>query len=183
MLIGIPLTETSTLRISLVVPGISVTIAASAPEIAFNKVDFPEFGYPAITTWRPSLIITPCFALVKTVSKSVKHSVTILRIVSFELNSKSSSEKSIAASTLIRVLVSCSCIFLIRSENAPRNVLEADFACCSVPASIRSATASACAKSILPFKNDRSVNSPGLAITAPRLRSLLRISFNKGKLP
>ena len=45
---------------SRVVPGISVTIAASCPASAFRRLDFPAFGRPAITTCSPSRSALPC---------------------------------------------------------------------------------------------------------------------------
>ena len=38
---------------SLVVPAISVTIALSSSNHAFNKEDFPTFGFPTITVSIP----------------------------------------------------------------------------------------------------------------------------------
>ena len=48
---------------SLVVPSISVTIAESLPDRAFNRLDFPALGFPAITTLIPSVNKAPCWAL------------------------------------------------------------------------------------------------------------------------
>ena len=45
--------------ISLVVPGIAVTIALSSFNNAFNKDDLPAFGLPTIAILTPSLIIFP----------------------------------------------------------------------------------------------------------------------------
>ena len=39
--------------VSLVVPGIDVTIALSYPDNRFNKDDLPTFGLPAITVLTP----------------------------------------------------------------------------------------------------------------------------------
>ena len=61
---------------SRVVPGISVTMARSCPSSAFNKLDFPTFGLPAITTRRPSRIIFPFCALCNTVSICCCNAVT-----------------------------------------------------------------------------------------------------------
>ena len=41
--------------VSLVVPGISVTIALSSSIKAFKSVDFPTFGAPTIATRAPSV--------------------------------------------------------------------------------------------------------------------------------
>ena len=56
---GIPLTFMSSSIVSLVVPGISVTIALDSLSIAFIKDDFPTFGRPTIATLMPSLKILP----------------------------------------------------------------------------------------------------------------------------
>ena len=52
-------------------------------------------------------------------------------------------------------------------ENAPESDCVADLTAASVDASIKSATASACAKSSLSFKKARCVNSPGSAKRKP----------------
>ncbi len=52
----------STLSKSLVVPGTFVTIAASSPAKAFNKLDFPTFGLPIRATEIPEFINLPWFA-------------------------------------------------------------------------------------------------------------------------
>ena len=55
----------------------------------------------------------------------------------------------------------------MRAENSPCMERTAARAAAAVPASIRSAMASACAMSILPFKKARSLNSPGRAMRQP----------------
>ena len=55
-----------------------------------------------------------------------------------------------------------------RRENSPCKERCAARAACTVPLSIRSATASACARSSFPFRNARWENSPGSARRAPR---------------
>ena len=57
--------------------------------------------------------------------------------------------------------------FLISLEKSPHIERTADLAAWTEPASTRSATASASARSNFPFKNARSLNSPGRAILAP----------------
>ncbi len=42
---------------SLVVPGISVTIALFSPKIELSSEDLPTFGFPTITVFKPSLSI------------------------------------------------------------------------------------------------------------------------------
>ena len=45
--------------VSLVVPGISETIALSSLIMLLSKVDFPALGLPTITTGTPFLIAFP----------------------------------------------------------------------------------------------------------------------------
>ena len=86
-------------RTSLVVPATGVTIATSFPASAFNKLDLPEFGFPAKTRVRPSLSKEPCCAFDKTEDRSfVSLSKRANKEASFK-KSISSSGKSIAAST------------------------------------------------------------------------------------
>ena len=56
---GIPSITTVSSIISLVVPSIAVTIALSSCKIAFNKEDFPTFGFPIIAVFIPSFKIFP----------------------------------------------------------------------------------------------------------------------------
>ena len=53
ILTGRPLIKIFSLIMSLVVPGMSVTIARSVPKIAFSSDDFPTFGEPAIVILIP----------------------------------------------------------------------------------------------------------------------------------
>ncbi len=82
----------------------------------------------------------------------------------------SSSGKSSVASTSVRSLTSASLTRSISRENAPCNERLAERAAASVLESIRSLTASACARSSLSLRNARSVNSPGSATRNPRSR-------------
>ncbi len=70
----------------------------------------------------------------------------------------------------------------MRAENSPRMERTAERAAASVPASIRSATASACAMSILPFRKARSLNSPARAARQPS-SSARRISKSSTSIP
>ena len=45
--------------VSLVVPGMSVTMARSSWRRAFRRLDFPAFGRPTMAVLRPSLIMRP----------------------------------------------------------------------------------------------------------------------------
>ena len=92
--IGIPSSKIDSSITSLVVPGISVTIALFSSSSAFKRELLPTFGFPAITILIPSLIIFPLLELY--ISESI---FLLLSIKSFiramsELLSKSSSGKS-----------------------------------------------------------------------------------------
>ena len=96
---GIPSNWTRSRRRSRVVPGISVTIAASVPASLFIRLDFPAFGSPAITNVMPSRISRPNWALFWIpLSIALMLSKSVLTFSS-ERKSISSSGKSIAAST------------------------------------------------------------------------------------
>ena len=56
---SIPLIINDSSMVSLVVPGISETIALSSLMMLLSKVDFPAFGLPTITTGTPFLIAFP----------------------------------------------------------------------------------------------------------------------------
>src|SRR5229473_6928891 len=72
-----------------------------------------------------------------------------------------------AASTYVRKAVIRDFNSVIHAENSPCSERTAARAAAAVPASIRSAIASACAMSILPFRKARSLNSPGRAMRQP----------------
>src|SRR6185369_14573656 len=63
--------------------------------------------------------------------------------------------------------VTCATRPWMAAENSPASERIAERAASRLAASIRSATASACARSSLPFRNARRVNSPGSARRAP----------------
>ena len=50
-------------KVSLVVPAISVTIALSVLESRFKIEDFPALGFPIMTVFIPSLIMLPSLAV------------------------------------------------------------------------------------------------------------------------
>src|SRR3990170_2155043 len=80
----------------------------------------------------------------------------------------SSSEKSMEASNSVRRDTICPRNGEIASRMPPRSCRRAARAAPSVLAVIRSASASACVRSILPFRKARRENSPGAAGIAPR---------------
>ena len=97
---------------------------------------------------------------------SFRRSITEWRL----RTSMSSSGKSIDASVRARSSFR-RCESVVTSvENPPASDELASLAAVSFSAAMRSAMASACNRSILPFKNARSENSPGCALLAPRSR-------------
>ena len=82
-------------------------------------------------------------------------------------NSRSSSAKSSSSSTSAVTLIKSSRIFCTYSDNEPSSCFIEDACASFVFACIKSATASACDKSILPLRKARFVNSPGSARTVP----------------
>ena len=83
--------------------------------------------------------------------------------------SSSSSVKSTAYSINANTFNKYSLNLLILWDKDPPLCINADFIASSVLAVIKSITASACDKSILPFKKALLVNSPGSASLAPAL--------------
>ena len=62
-LTGIPFMLRCSSIVSLVVPGISVTMALASLSRLFIREDFPTFGLPIIATFNPSCKIRPVSAL------------------------------------------------------------------------------------------------------------------------
>ena len=165
--------------ISLVVPAISVTIALFSLSNAFNKEDFPTLGLPTMAKLNPSLIILPASA---PLSSTFISSIQLFKLFSTFLGilgsiSSSSSVKSTANSTKAITFSIYSLNLFICLDKYPELCIKADFIDKSVLALIRSITASACDKSILPFKKALLVNSPGSAILAPAFIMLSRTLF------
>ena len=156
--------------LSRVVPGMSVTIASSAPASALSSELFPTFGWPARTTRIPSVRSAPWRAVARTAASWAIASARRRRAPARSRNSISSSGKSSVASTSRRSSTIFSASRPISRENAPSRERAADRAAASVLASIRSATASACARSSLSLRKARSVNSPGRARRNPGSR-------------
>ena len=153
--------------ISLVVPAISETMALSSFKRAFNSVDLPTLGRPIIATGTPFFITLP------TANESISRFKTTFIFSSKELNfslsanSTSSSPKSNSSSMREAKLISSSRNTFNSLENPPRIWCIATLCADSFSDEIRSATASACDKSIFPFEKARRVNSPAFAILAP----------------
>jgi len=167
ILTGIPSRSSAWRTASRVVPGTAVTIASSSPESRLSRLDLPTFGCPASTTCSPRRNIAPCLARENIRSRFACRAARRPRASADSRKSTSSSGKSIFASTSMRKSINSSTRRRISPENSPDSERIADRAAAAVVASMRSATASACARSSLSFKNARRVNSPGSASRAP----------------
>src|SRR5471030_470226 len=146
ILIGIPSRFIYSSITSLVVPGISVTIALFSLNNALSNDDLPTLGLPIITTLRPSLIILPssafvnnCLILIIVLSMPS----LILKIISSSTISSSSSVKSTAYSIKANTFNKYFLNSDISLERAPLLCIIADFIDNSVFAVIISITASA----------------------------------------
>ena len=83
---------------SRVVPAMSETITTSLLANAFNKLDFPAFGFPIITILKPSLNLSPILSLWRCFLISLLSLNTVLLIFIIVSSGISSSGKSIYAS-------------------------------------------------------------------------------------
>mmetsp|Transcript_32493 Transcript_32493/g.76309 ORF Transcript_32493/g.76309 Transcript_32493/m.76309 type:complete len:214 (-) Transcript_32493:272-913(-) len=151
------------LTLSRVVPGMGVTMASSAPASALSSELLPTLGWPASTTFRPSRSRAPWRVRAWTALSCAVRRSSRPKASAFSRKSISSSGKSSVASTSMRSWMSWSRSTPTSWLSAPPRALLALRAAASVLASIRSATASAWARSSLPFRKARWVNSPGSA--------------------
>ena len=137
---------------SRVVPAISETIARSSFSSLFSSVDFPTFGAPTIATATPSLIAFPKAKELRRRSISPPMRSIVSRSAVRSANSTSSSEKSSSSSSSE---VSCSSLSRSpssSSEYPPRIWFVASAWSARDEEAIRSATASACERSIFPAR-------------------------------
>ena len=144
-------------------------MARSWPSNWFNKLDLPAFGRPTIATRIPFRTSCPSFAVASSWSINASADSSRFSRPPIVSGSMSSSGKSMCASTCASTCMVSSRSWLIRCDNFPASCSLAAFRARSVRAWIRSATASACARSIRPWRNARLVNSPGRANRAPAL--------------
>ncbi|MNT31348.1 hypothetical protein D3C72_1671790 [compost metagenome] len=154
--------------LSRVVPAMGVTMASSAPASALSNELLPALGWPAITTLMPSRSSAPWRARCITEANVCCKFDSCPCASALRRKSISSSGKSSVASTSMRRWMRASRRPWISAEKAPVSERLALRAAASVLASIRSAIASAWARSILSFRKARSVNSPGWATRKPR---------------
>ena len=138
--------------VSRVVPCISLTMARSSPKRALSKVLFPTFVAPAIATGIPRLMAFPRrkLSVRSTIfsvssSRSSRSCVRSAKVTSSSLKSSSSSMR------LVRY-TSCSRSCANSALYPPLNCARAMRCCASDSEAIRSATASARLRSILPCR-------------------------------
>ena len=152
---------------SRVVPGISVTIARSLAAKRLSRLDLPAFGRPMMTTCRPSSRRTPRRLAARMSSSWSRRRSRSPSTAGSARKSTSSSGKSMAASIQTRRRTTPSARACTCREKSPSRLRTAARAAASEPLAIRSAIASAWARSILPLRKARSENSPGRAWRAP----------------
>ena len=105
---------------SLVVPGISETIALSSFKREFSKVDLPEFGFPTIATGIPFFRALPILKEPESLSVNPFTPEIIFLSLFLSANSTSSSPKS-SSSSISEAKFSNSCLsILISEEKSPR---------------------------------------------------------------
>ena len=152
---------------SRVVPAIGVTMATSSPAKRLSKELLPTLGAPTNTSCTPSRNIRPWRAAPNSALTRCLISSNCVRARAFSKNSISSSGKSSVDSTKMRSWVRAPTSALMSFEKSPCKERAAPTTAACDWASIRSAMASAWAKSILPFRNARNENSPGSAMASP----------------
>ncbi len=150
-------------RTSRVVASMPETMLREWPSIALSRRLLPAFGRPARPTESISMMRSQRILPSSRSVSCCRIESTSLRASAAETNIMSSSEKSNPASrrpsnSMIRVR-NCAIV----SENRPCSKRSAAASCVVLAADTISATASACVRSILPFRNARWVNSPGAA--------------------
>ena len=161
--------------VSRVVPAIALTIALSSPRSAFNKVDLPAFGAPSMAVAIPFLMAFPYLKLSMSALTFWRRPWSIFSNWSRDANSTSSSLKSNSNSIIDAKCTKSSRKSVISFERPPFNWRKATSCIVLFSAWMRSATASAWAKSILPFIKARIVYSPGSARRAPACNKLSMI--------
>ena len=140
---------------SRVVPSMSDTMARSSFSKALSRVLFPTLVLPTMATGMPFLITLPREKEAHKREINVSIPMAILRSSDRSANSTSSSEKSSSSSNREVMCNSSIRSFISSSENPPRIWLNAILWAAAEDEAIRSATASACERSILPFKKAR----------------------------
>ena len=154
--------------VSRVVPSISLTIARSSPTKALSNVDLPAFVGPTIATAIPFLMAFP--ARKDLTNRSKCWESCTLSADNSERSANSNSSWSAKSSSNSTRLVKCSSCSLSASNSVvipPLRWLSAKSFSAFVSDAIKSATASACVRSIFPLRKARCVNSPAFAKRHP----------------
>ena len=141
--------------VSRVVPATSVTMARSIPARRFKSEDLPTLGSPASTTCKPVRSRLPCLALCARAAMSARNVSSRCCASVSRITSISSSGKSSVASTSIRSSINWATRAFTESENSPERERCAERTAPAVLASIRSAMASAWARSSLSLRKAR----------------------------
>ena len=153
--------------VSLVVPGMSDTMARSSPKRALSRVDFPRLGAPTMATGMPSFKAFPAAKLSASWPTRLRRSASKSSNLCRSANSTSSSAKSSSNSSKPAKPIKASRRALISRANPPRSWSMASLWAPACSAAIKSATASAWVKSSRPCRKARCVNSPGPACRHP----------------
>ena len=162
----------------------SLTIARCSPNSAFSSVDLPTFGAPMMATGIPFRIALP----VRNEAISEASFLSISAAKSFSSVRSANSNSSWSAKSSSNSISDVKCSNRSRSldssvDTDPRNWLIAKSFSALLCDAIKSATASACARSILPFIKARRVYSPGSAALHPTSISHRSISCWMKRLP
>ena len=152
---------------SRVVPGMSVTIAVSVHASRLSRLDFPTFGAPAITSLTPLRSTAPRWESARVAATLSRSAARCAAVSGIPRRSSSSSGKSIDASMNERNSMSASRWPSMVRENSPESDRRAHRTADADAPSMRSAIASACARSMRSLRKARNVNSPALAGRAP----------------
>ncbi len=155
---------------SRVVPASSETIATSRRASALSRLDLPEFGAPASTTWKPSRTSSPrwpssrCRAIASR-SAALSPATSPRHRARHRPRRRNRSPPPAAPSPRSARSAIRRTIF----ASAPSACRNACRRCAAVSASIRSARPSTPVKSSLPFSKARRANSPGSASLQPSI--------------
>ena len=158
---------TSSSMKSRVVPGMAETMARSSRSSALSSVDLPALGRPAMTAVMPFLITLPSSKERSRPATTARTSASRCARPVRSANSTSSSPKSSSSSSSAANLMRRARNSRNSWEKPPRSWLRATRWLRAESAAMRSATASAWAKSIAPLRKARLVNSPASARRAP----------------
>mmetsp|Transcript_10210 Transcript_10210/g.42946 ORF Transcript_10210/g.42946 Transcript_10210/m.42946 type:complete len:214 (+) Transcript_10210:3164-3805(+) len=159
---GTPATVIEASTTSRVVPATSVTIALSDLDHALSNELFPAFGLPTRATTMPVSLKRHRSAVSNTAeTASCNRRVRAATVDSS--SGSSSSSKSNRASSSARSSTASARAFFTGPASPPLSAANAPSAAALVRALTKPCTASACVRSRRPFRNARSVNSPGRA--------------------